>query len=95
MVTFFLKTSHGQMFTLQFISNVLLFRTVGGEGEAKSKTRHFVGMKDKVLLQFGGGRETPCTPCSDGPAFGMSILQIVDMQGNKWGDRPFSIAFDH
>ena len=53
--TFFLKTSHGQMFTLQFISNVLLFRTVGGEGEAKSKPRHFVGMKDKVLLQSGGG----------------------------------------
>ena len=28
--TFFLKTSHGQMFTLQFISNVLLFRALGG-----------------------------------------------------------------
>ena len=54
--TFFLKTSHGQMFTLQFISNVLLFRAVGGfvisggRGEAKGKPRHFVGLKDKVLL---------------------------------------------
>ena len=65
--TFFLKTSHGQMFTLQFISNVLLFRAVGGfvrlgeRDEAKRKPRHFLGLKDRVLL-YSGGRGTPHAP---------------------------------